>query len=255
MTATTTPNEAETHADGSPKPRTGTEDWKQYSQHRGRIIYREPVAASTHVLIVEKPDGFDYQAGQGVELSIDREGHREQKHPMFLTSLPGEPRLEMLVHVGEGESDQNSVIANDCPIGTRLLFDDAQDMLHYTGPGVFIAGGAGVAAFLGTFRHLAKTDELDGNRLFLVNNRKDEVVMQSELFRRFGHSVTSTLLEEEDRDHEYGPVDREWLEKRVGQFDQPFYLCGPPEMVETLESTVRDLGGEVQTVPWPGSIG
>ena len=241
------------HGGGDPGPTTGTSDWQQYARFRGRIIHREQLAKDTHVFTLERPDGFRFSPGQGVNLTIDRKEHRTQKHPMFLTGLPHERRLEIFVHGNEAEDSQNRTMIEDCPVGTRLLFTAAEDFVHYQSPGVFIAAGAGIAAFASIFRHLNATEQIDGHRLFLVNERREDVVLQSEWFRYFGHSVTSTLTEEEHRDFEHGTVDRDWLQNRVNDFNQSFYVCGPPRMTERLQQTIEDLGGEVQTVPWPGS--
>ena len=246
-------NEVSNRSGGDPEPRTGTTDWQQYARFRGRIIHREPLARHTHVFTLELPDGFRFTPGQGVQLTIDREGHREQKQPMFLTGLSHERRLEIFVHDDQADGSPNHTLVHDCPVGTRLLFSPAEDFVRYQSPGVFIAAGAGIAAFASILRHLNATEQVDGHRLFLINDRREDVVLQAEWFRYLGPSVTSTLTEEEHRDFEHGTVDREWLEKRVDDFNQPFYVCGPPELTERLEETIQDLGGEVQVIKWPGS--
>ena len=241
-------------ADGSPAPATGTEDWQQFAKYRGRILHHESVAKDMLSIIVEKPDGFEFTAGQGVDLTLDVEGWREKKSPMAIASLPHQRRLEFYIHAADGEAAVNREIA-ESKVGTRLLFNDANDMLRDEGPGVYIAGGAGLATFVAKFRDLDRRGEIEGNRLFLVNERRDEVFLQSEMFRLFGRSVTSTLTKQEHRDFEHGEIDREWIEKRVGCVDQPFYIAGPPSMTREIASIIEELGGTAQTIDWEGAIG
>lgn len=242
-----------TNTAADPKPATGTEDWQQYAKHRGRILHHESVNPVITSIIVEKPDGFDFEPGDAVQLALDIEGKREDKNPMAIASLPHQRRLEFFIHTADGESDFNVALA-DAKVGTRVLFDDAESMVPRQDGGVYIAGGGGLTAFVSIFRDLDRRGEIDGNRLFMVNETRDEVFLQSEMFRTFGHSVTSTLTKQEHRDFEHGEVDKQWLESRVKTFDQPFFVAGPPSMVKDIAATIEQLGGEVHTVSWPGAL-
>lgn len=243
----------EVRSDGSPKPATGTENWQQHAKFRGRILYRDAVSSNMVSIIVEKPEGFDFKPGQGVSLSLDIDGKQDQKHPMAIVSLPHNPRLEFLIHNSSGESKLNVSLAEEVKIGTRVLFDDPTTMIEDEGPGVFVAGGAGLATFVSILRDRDRRGKLDGCRVFLVNDKSDEVYLQSELIRTLGHSITSTLTAEENRDFEQGPVDKKWLESRVESFDKPFYISGPSEMVKSVAAAVKQLGGKSQTVSWDGA--
>ena len=250
-----TPTQNDSANPGDPAPETGTADWKQYAQYRGRILFRDRLSRSMVQIIVEKPDDFEFEPGQGVQMSIDEEGRREDKCPMFIASLPHERRVEFLVHDDGDESTLNQYLAGECPIGTRVLFDAPETMVRNEGPGVMIAAGAGLAAFVSLIRSANQRDAIDGHRLFMVNPTADDVFLQREMVRVLGHSVTSTLTEQQHRDFEHGQVDRTWLEDRVKQYDQPFYLAGPKSMVHELESILNDLGAtNIQTVPWENSI-
>jgi hypothetical protein len=89
---------------------------------------------------------------------------------------------------------------------------------------------------------LEHQEKLSGNRLFYSCRRKADVMLQGELFRMLGRSVVCTLTHEQHVDYEHGRIDRAWLEARVDNFDQPFYLCGPPKMTDALKQTLQELG-------------
>ncbi|MEM8866243.1 MAG: flavodoxin reductase [Planctomycetota bacterium] len=229
------------------EPTTGTDDWQKYAKHRGRVLHREQLADRVHLYIVEKPDGFDFRPGQAVSLAIDEEGWREEKRPFTMTSLPSNPRLEFIVKSyptdefpdHDGMTEQ---LGREVEVGDRVLFGDAWGAIEYRGPGVFLAGGAGITPFVAILRQLEQDKQLAGNRLFFSNSKKKDVFLQGELFRLLGPSVVCTLTDEKHTDYEAGIIDRDWLESRVDRFDQPFYLCGPPAMVEELSETLSELG-------------
>lgn len=241
----------------NPQPKSGTSNWSQYAKHRGRVLHREPVTRDTYLYIIEKPEGFEFRPGQAVELAIDEEGWREEKRPFTITSLPENPRLQFIIktytsdeHEGVTEHLGRDIVVND-----RVIFGDAWGAIEYQGPGVFIAGGAGVTPFISILRQLEKHDKIENNRLFFSNKTHQDVILQGELFRMLGRQVVCTLTQEEHRDYEHGRIDRQWLESRVDDFDQPFYLCGPPEMVKSLKETLEELGANPDSLVFEKDAG
>jgi hypothetical protein len=203
--------------------------------------------------VIEKPEGFQFRPGQAVELALDEDGWRDRTRPFTITSLPSNPRLEFIIksypigqfpdHHGMTEHLGRDAIVND-----RVLFGDAWGTIAYQGPGVFIAGGAGLTPFIAILRKLEQDQALAGNRLFFSNRKQEDVFLEGDLMRMLGRSVVCTLTQGKHRDYEEGRVDRHWLEKRVHDFDQPFYICGPPEMVDELRETLASLGADPQTI-------
>ena len=232
---------------GSPQPETGTDDWQAYGPHRGRVVHREPVASNVNLYVVEKPEGFTFEPGQAVELCIDQPGWREEKRPFTITSLPSNPRLEFVIksyptdrhpeHDGMTEH-----LGRDIQVGDRVIFSDAWGAIRYRGPGIFIAGGAGVTPFIAILRHLEQTQRLEGNRLFFSNKTADEVFLQGEFMRTLGRGVVCTLTQQQHRDYEHGRIDRQWLEHRIHDYSQHFYVCGPPKMIEDVCRILREQG-------------
>ncbi|MCC9654572.1 FAD-binding oxidoreductase [Rhodopirellula halodulae] len=235
------------------QPQSGTTDWDSYGKHRGRVLHREQLAEHVNLYVVEKPEGFEFRPGQAVELSIDEVGYREKKRPFTITSLPNNPRLEFIIksyptaefpeHEGVTEHLGREIEVND-----RVIFGDPWGTIEYQGPGVFIAGGAGITPFVSILRQLERDGELEGNRLFFSNKQHQNVFLQGELFRILGHAVVCTLTQEQHRDYEQGRIDQQWLQKRVDDFSQPFYLCGPPAMVNELKETLSKLGAKTESM-------
>jgi len=244
-------------ADPERRPQSGTAEWNEYAAHRGRVLHREQLAKNVFQYTVEKPEGFTFRPGQAVELAIDQEGWREAMHPFTITSLPENPRLEFVIKTyptdqfpsHEGMTEH---LGHDIQVNDRVIFSDAWGAIEYRGPGVFIAGGAGMTPFISILRHLEREGALEGNRLFFSNRTADDVFLLGEYFRMLGHSAVSTLTREKHHDHESGRIDRDWLEKRVDDFRQPFYVCGPPAMVKEVNETLTTLGADPDSLVFEG---
>lgn len=170
------------------QPKSGTSDWSQFAKHRARVLHREPLAKNVHLYVVEKPVDFTFRPGQAVELAIDEQNWRDDKHPFTITSLPCNPRLEFIIksyHVEEHPDHEGMTehLGRDIQVNDRVIFGDAWGAIEYKGHGVFIAGGAGITPFVSIFRELEQKQELDGNRLFFSNKTAEDVFLQGDLFR------------------------------------------------------------------------
>lgn len=231
----------------SEQPQSGTADWQDFAKYRSRVLHREAVAENVHSYVLETPEGFTFTPGQAIELAIDEKKWREEKRPFTITSVPSNPRLELVVKSYPVASNPNhdgmtEHLGSDVKVGDRVIFGDAWGAIHYKGRGVFIAGGAGITPFISILRDLEHKGEAVGNRLFASNKTSDEVIMQGELSRILGRNAVFTLTDEQHRDYEHGQIDRHWLESRIDDFNQFFYVCGPPKMVEVVKSTLIELG-------------
>jgi ferredoxin-NADP reductase len=136
-----------------------------------KIISAEPVTPNVRRYRLEKPEGFHFEPGQATEVSIDTDGYRERKSPFTFTALNEADYLEFTI---KSYFDHEGVTKKlwDLHAGDRLLIRDVWGTITYKGPGVFLAGGAGVTPFIAILRQLAKDNQLAGNRL-IVSNRTD----------------------------------------------------------------------------------
>ena len=239
---------------GDPAPQSGTSDWQSHAKFRGRIIYQQPLARGVELITVEKPQGFQYDAGAAIDVAIDQEGWQDKKRPMTITSLPHQPRLEFIVQANPDKPTGENVaerLENDLRINDRLLFDDAYPAMDWKGPGLFVAAGTGVATFIGMLRHFDKTGGIESCRLFQSLATAEDVILQAELFRLLGHSIVMTLTQQDHRDYEKGEIDKAWYESRVDNYDQPIYLCGPSPWVQHQTENLKGIGAQqVVSLVW-----
>ncbi|WP_322989858.1 FAD-binding oxidoreductase [Hoeflea sp.] len=57
----------------------------------------EPVTHDTYHLVFDRPEGFQYSPGQGVDLYLLKPGWEDEGRPFTPVSLPHEPTLEFVI--------------------------------------------------------------------------------------------------------------------------------------------------------------
>ena len=116
--------------------------------------------------------------------------------------------------------------------------------IKYKGPGVFVAGGAGVTPFIAILRDLQAKGRLAGNRLIFSNKTERDIILRDEFEAMDGLDCLFTVTDQPDSALARGLVDRDFLGRHVTDFSQDFYVCGPPKMVESVSEDLEALGAE-----------
>ncbi len=194
---------------------------------------------------VDKPDGFEFIPGQATEVSIDEPDWREEKRPFTFTSLNGEPDLEFVIKIYD---DHNGVTQklDTLNIGNQLIIGDPWGTIQYKGPGVFLAGGAGVTPFIAILRRLAREEKIEGNQLIFSNKTGKDIILKDEFEAMLGEDFINVITDEPTDEHIYldGFIDKSFLEEQIDDFDQPFYVCGPMPFNEAMIEYLKELGAE-----------
>ena len=48
--------------------------------------------------------------------------------------------------------------------------------------------------------------------------------------------------------YEHRRVDRAFLEEKISDFDQRFYVCGPPAFMEAVNAALTDIGARAESL-------
>ena len=189
----------------------------------------------------ERPADYHFEPGQATEVALDKEGWRDEKRPFTFTGLPEDGFLQFTIKV---YPDHNGVTdtLQTLEQGDHLLLEDVWGAISYQGPGVFLAGGAGVTPFIAIFRHLAEQGKLEDNRLLFANKREKDIIMQSQFEKWLGKDFVNILSEEQNSKYAHGMMDSEFLKEHIPDTDAKFYLCGPPPMMESVQKDLEALG-------------
>lgn len=195
----------------------------------------------------QRPEGYSFTPGQATDVALDRDGWRDAQRPFTFTALPDADDLEFTIKVYDDHDGVTGQIGALKP-GDRLLIDEPWGAIRYKGPGVFIAGGAGVTPFIAILRDLERKGELKGQRLIFSNKTEKDIILRDTFEAMDGLDCLFTVTDQADSPLAHGRVDRDFLARHVGDFNQEFYVCGPPKMVEGVSDALKLLGADPDAV-------
>ena len=193
----------------------------------------------------EKPMGYTYEPGQATEVAVDKKGWRDEKRPFTFTSLNKSGHLQFII---KSYPDHNGVTEQISKLqeGDAFVIEEPWGTIQYKGPGVFLAGGAGVTPFIAIFRDLYKKGEIDGNKLIFSNKTEKDIILEDEFSNMLGDNFINVITDEEtDRYINLdGFIDKDFLADQIDDFDQPFYVCGPPAFNDAMIEYLKELGAD-----------
>lgn len=195
----------------------------------------------------ERPDDYAYQPGQATEAAVDWAGLRDEPRPFTFTSLPEDEHLEFTIKSypdHDGVTEQIGRLEE----GDALLISDAFGAITDNGPGVFIAGGAGVTPFVAILRARARRGALEGCHLIFSNRTEDDIILREELEDMEGLRTTFIVTGQPESPLAAPRLDAAALERLIDTTDQAFYVCGPPAMVDDITTALDKLGVDADGV-------
>jgi ferredoxin-NADP reductase len=215
--------------------------------HTVNLLMSQFVTHDVKRFIVSKPEGFAVTPGQGVELAINRPGLSGEGRPFTPTGLTADRVLEFTI---KGYADHAGVThaLHQLEPGAELTMSEPFGTISYQGPGVFIAGGAGITPFLAILRDLARRGEADRQTLIFSNKTPRDVICEKELRHLLGERCLLLCTAAAAPGCEQRRVDRAFLEEKISDFDQRFYVCGPPAFMEAVNGALTDLGARTESL-------
>lgn len=212
-----------------------------------KILQIDDITHDVKSFITEKPEGYEFVPGQATEVAINKPGWEDKKRPFTFASLNETPQLEFIIKgyplkqypVHGGVTEQIHKLGQ----GDELIIGEPWGVISYKGPGIFIAGGAGITPFIAIFRQLNWNNKLAGNKLIFSNKRAEDIILKSELERIFNKDdLMFILTQDENVNFKRGRVDKAFLRQNISNFSLPFYVCGPKSMVKDVNSALMELG-------------
>jgi ferredoxin-NADP reductase len=211
------------------------------------LLMSEFVTHDVKRFIVSRPDNFSFEPGQGVELAIDTAEWKEHGRPFTPTSLNEDRVLEFTIKAYRDHNGVTQALHGLRP-GTSLLMSKPFGTIRYKGPGVFIAGGAGITPFIAIVRDLATKGKLSNQGMIYSNKTPADVIYDKELRYAFGDKLVLTCTQAESPGCAMRKVDKKFLTEHITDFSQHFYVCGPPGFMEAVNGALQELGVEPATL-------
>ncbi len=223
--------------------------------HIIKYIKTEKLANDTAAFYFEKPENFNYRAGQFGEFSLINPPETDGKgnsRTFTLASSPDEEYLIIATRLRDSAFKRvlktllpGAELILEAPLGVFTLPKDLERPL------VFLAGGIGITPFRSMVTY-ATTQKIP-NKIFLFysNHEPSDAPYLEELIElqkyNSNYKIINTMTRVNKTSSEWngetGYITTEMLDKYLGDLVKPlFYLAGPSEMLKSLQKTLIDKG-------------
>lgn len=218
-----------------------------------KLIKKEEIARDTMAFYFEKPAGFEFRAGQFLDITLlnppetDAEG---DTRGFSIITAPYEPEIGCATRLRDTAFKR---VLKDLPLGTEVKLDAPYGdfTLHKTEttPAVFLIGGIGVTPVRSMVAQ-ATYDKTGPQMTLLHANRTPQDAPFREDFEKlaaenpnFTFVPVATEEAPEGWQGERGHVDEAMLRRHVADLNAPiYYLSGPEGMVKAMRQLLVDIG-------------
>jgi ferredoxin-NADP reductase len=220
-----------------------------------KLLAKIEVAEGTMAFHFEKPDGFEYKAGQFADYTLqdppetDDEGNTRG---FTLSSAPFEPHLAATTRLRDTAFKR---VLKNAPMGAEVVLDAPYGSftLHnnVARPAVFLTGGIGITPARGIVLQADHDKTAHKIVVFYSNKRPEEAAYLDELTKvaesngnfTFVPTMDHMEMSQQSWAGETGIIDKAMLTKYVDDVTAPiYYLCGPPGMVTAMRALLNGAG-------------
>lgn len=206
-----------------------------------KVLKTEMLTHNVKHFVVEKPPGYTFISGQATDISINKPGQEEELRPFTFTSVNGSEHLEFIIKIYTGHDGVTEKLGK-INTGDELILHEVFGTITYKGPGLFLAGGAGITPFISIFRQLKSEHKMMGNTLLFANRTADDIILRDELKTLLADNYRDILEISVDPEAPGRFIDRTLLKEYVKRNYPHYYICGPDKFVSIMVDTLLDLG-------------
>ena len=225
--------------------------------HTAKLEGREQVAEGTMAFHFDRPDGFEFRAGQAIDVTLldppetDAEGNIRT---FSIASPPFEDQLTIATRMRDSAFKR---VLKSVPLGTAVQIDGPSGSLtlhkNSSKPAVFLAGGIGITPFLSILRQAAYEKLPHQLFLFYSNRRPEDACFLNTLNElqktnpnfRFVPTMTEIGKSHQQWMGKTGFVDGSMVANTVPSMQGPiYYIAGPPAMVVAMRQMITAAGAD-----------
>jgi ferredoxin-NADP reductase len=210
--------------------------------HIVKILATEFVTHNVKRFKIEKPAVYSYIPGQATDVSINHPGLKDELRPFTFTSLNNDDHLEFTIKIYTGHDGITEKLGA-LSRGDELIIHEVFGAIQYKGPGVFIAGGAGVTPFIAILRSLHKTGGLASNMLLFANKTEDDIILKEEFEAMLGSRFINVIDHPKKAETPARYIDQHLLKEHIKP-EAYYYICGPDPFIAAMIAHLKGLGVE-----------
>jgi ferredoxin-NADP reductase len=209
--------------------------------HNVRILETKWLTHDVKQIRVEKPPGYSFVPGQATEVAINEKEWVNEKRPFTFTSLNSWPHLEFTIKIYNDHDGVTKRIGT-LDTGDSLLIHDVWGAISYKGPGVFIAGGAGITPFISILRQLGEEKSGDKNLLIFSNKTGNDIILKDEFLKNKNLEVRHVLTRDTQPEMHHGRIDASYLKSVLPGEARHYYVCGPEQFTADILALLEKKG-------------
>lgn len=209
-----------------------------------QILKIENIEQVTHNVLrftLASSKNIKFVPGQAAEVTIDKDGWRDEGRPFTFTSLPEDEHLEFTIKIYPDHKGVTNELSK-LKVGDNIIINSIFGAINYKGKGTFIAGGAGVTPFISIIRDLNRKNELEGNKLIFANSTKEDIINKEEFELVLKDNFLNILSRDDIKDYDHGYIDSKYIKDNVDSLNDYFYVCGPKPMMKVVVDSLKELG-------------
>lgn len=216
-----------------------------------KLLKKEDVAEGTMAFHFEKPEGFEFKAGQFGDFTLINPPETDEEGNTRGFSLAHAPYEKDLMIASRMRDTAFKRVLKSLAIGSEIKLDAPYGsfVLHktVTTPAVFLTGGIGITPVRSIISQ-ATHDKLPHEiTLFYSNKTPQDTAFLSEIQAyaqenpQFTFVPVMTRATAEEWKGESGHINKEMLTKYISDLSAPiYYISGPASMVATMRQILTD---------------
>ena len=205
-----------------------------------KILSIEHLTHDVLKIVTGKPLNYNFTPGQATEVSINKEGWKNEKRPFTFTCLPDNDFLEFSIKTYPSHKGVTNELLQ-LKENDELILHDVFGAIAYKSEGLFIAGGAGVTPFICILRDLHSKNKIGDNKLIFANKTRSDIILAGEFKILLGKNFINILSDEKVNGYVYGQITEDFLKDYIKDSPKNIYVCGPPPMMEAIETFLSNL--------------
>lgn len=224
-----------------------------------KLIKKENVAAGTMAFHFEKPDGFEFRAGQFADYTLIDPPETDAEGNTRGFSLVQAPFEDDIVLASRMRDTAYKRVLKDLPLGTEVKLDGPYGdyTLHKSEatPAVFVIGGIGVTPVRSMIAQA--THDKSAQKITLLHSSRTPADLPfmadfEQLAKdnpNFTYIPAASGSAPDDWQGERGRVDKAMIKKYVTDVSKPiYYLSGPEGMVKAMRQLLIEIGANEDNI-------